>query len=299
MNLNQNSKKDLYSNSKSNSGKSGKGYEGRTATTSYRRRERLKAENARLEKDRSRISRVFFLFIALGLVISLPFLRKNGPLSPGKQNPAKTEQAATVQDPKQSEETKAPTSKADQASNYNIMLDTTMGPMLYYNQRDPNWASYLWGGSDDLATYGCGPTCMAMLVNAFGNAGQYTPITMAEWEEKNGQFAKGNGSFHSIVNTTMQSFGFTVRSMRSEMTEDAIKNELQQGHLIIALVGKGYFTSDGHFLILRSINEDGTINIADPKSLENTQKPFTADFLLHEIHQGKNLYGAPLWSISK
>lgn len=38
------------------------------------------------------------------------------------------------------------------------ILDTSMGPMYYYNQGDTRWSSYLYGGSDPMQQYGCGPT---------------------------------------------------------------------------------------------------------------------------------------------
>ena len=38
------------------------------------------------------------------------------------------------------------------------ILDTCMGPMYYYNQGDTRWSSYLYGGSDPMLQYGCGPT---------------------------------------------------------------------------------------------------------------------------------------------
>ena len=36
------------------------------------------------------------------------------------------------------------------------ILDTSMGPMYYYNQGDTRWSSYLYGGSDPMQQYGCG-----------------------------------------------------------------------------------------------------------------------------------------------
>jgi hypothetical protein len=278
--------------SSSSNPKQSKKYQDRQSTTSYRRREELRKQNARLERDRTRISRVFFMFVAVGLIFSFTLAGKKGLFSLGGSDQTKSQT-----EEKTSSENSADSAGASDTADYNIMLDTVMGPMLYYNQQDPNWASYLWGGTDDLKTYGCGPTCMAMLVNSFGNAGQYTPITMADWEAKNGQFAQGNGSFHSIVEVTAKAFGLKSESLASEISADTIKNELSEGHLVVELVGEGFFTEKGHFIILRSMNDDGTINIADPNSLENTKTPFTADFLIQQIHQGNNAHGAPLWAV--
>lgn len=52
------------------------------------------------------------------------------------------------------------------------ILDTCMGPMYYYNQGDTRWSSYLYGGSDPMLQYGCGPTAAAMLISSFTNGGE-------------------------------------------------------------------------------------------------------------------------------
>ena len=48
-----------------------------------------------------------------------------------------------------------------------FMLDTALGPMLYYSQGDTRWKDYLYGGVDPKSSYGCGPVCVAMIINSF------------------------------------------------------------------------------------------------------------------------------------
>ena len=70
------------------------------------------------------------------------------------------------------------------------ILDTSMGPMYYYNQGDTRWSSYLYGGSDPMQQYGCGPTAAAMLISSFTNGGEaITPVTIADWSSANGYYA--------------------------------------------------------------------------------------------------------------
>ncbi len=70
------------------------------------------------------------------------------------------------------------------------ILDTSMGPMYYYNQGDIRWSSYLYGGSDPMLQYGCGPTAAAMLISSFTNDGEaITPVTIADWSAANGYYA--------------------------------------------------------------------------------------------------------------
>ena len=68
--------------------------------------------------------------------------------------------------------------------------DTSMRPMFYYNQGDTRWSSYLYGGSDPMQQYGCGPTAAAMLISSFTNDGEaITPVTIADWSAANGYYA--------------------------------------------------------------------------------------------------------------
>ncbi len=194
-------------------------------------------------------------------------------------------------------ETEEPTSPLDGDSFY---MDTAMGKMLYYSQTDPRWADYAWGGVDPLNVYGCGPTTMAMLANAFGNSGlEVTPVTMADWCDRNGQHAPREGSNHSIVNRALTAYGLQVTSLQNHIEEPYIRTLLENGHILVALVGNGYFTENGHFLLLLGLNEDGTVNIADPVSLENTRTAFDLHFLIGELKTEATDDGSPLWCITK
>ena len=51
--------------------------------------------------------------------------------------------------------------------------------VVYYNQLDKRYASKPYG-TDDIGTYGCGPTCMAMVVSSLTNE-TVDPIEMARW----------------------------------------------------------------------------------------------------------------------
>ena len=80
------------------------------------------------------------------------------------------------------------------------ILDTSMGPMYYYNQGDTRWSSYLYGGSDPMQQYGCGPTAAAMLISSFTNDGEaITPVTIADWSAANGYYAPQGGDRKSVV----------------------------------------------------------------------------------------------------
>lgn len=179
---------------------------------------------------------------------------------------------------------------------YSCMLDTVMGPMLYYNQGDVRWKSYLYGGSDPMSKYGCGPVCVAMVINSF-TSNSVTPVEMAEWAAANGCYAAHSGSYHSLIPKSISAYGLQVESVTDRSAEHAAEL-LASGHLLIALMGKGSLTQNGHFIIIaQSGLNDGKVFIADPASYENSTKEWDLELLMSELKKSYDS-GGPLWAVS-
>jgi hypothetical protein len=179
---------------------------------------------------------------------------------------------------------------------YSCMLDTVMGPMLYYNQGDVRWKSYLYGGSDPMSKYGCGPVCVAMVINSFTSS-SVTPVEIAEWSAANGCYAAQSGSYHSLIPKSISAHGLQVESVTDRSAENAAEL-LASGHLLIALMGKGSLTQNGHFIIIvQSGLNDGKVFIADPASYENSTKEWDLELLMSELKKSYDS-GGPLWAVS-
>lgn len=178
---------------------------------------------------------------------------------------------------------------------YSCILDTAIGPMLYYNQGDLRWKSYLYGGSDPISRYGCGPVCVAMIINSFGNMG-VTPVETADWSAQNGCFARGGGSYHDLIPKSLSAFGLQVDSV-TERTASNAANLLQNGHILVALMGKGTLTNNGHFIIIVQLTDSGNVYIADPASYENSTKEWDLQQLMDELKRSYDS-GGPLWAVS-
>lgn len=180
-------------------------------------------------------------------------------------------------------------------TSYMAMLGTAMGPMLYYHQGDSRWGDYLYGGSDPIKYYGCGPTVMAMLVNAFTDE-QVTPVEMADWCSENRCHASKSGSYHSIVTKTLTAFGLQVESAAGA-DRDTAAELLSSGHVLVALMGKGQFTNGGHFILITQLLENGNVHIADCNSYENTNMEWDLEQVLSELNRARDS-GSPLWAVS-
>ena len=183
-------------------------------------------------------------------------------------------------------------------NDYNVYLDTAMGPMYYYNQHDSHWGSYLYGGQDTISKYGCGPTTAAMIVSAFGNVnGSITPKEMANWSASYGYFAPKSGSYHDYIPAVLSAFDLIVDSVKDgERTPEHVAELLNSGHILVALMGKGALTNGGHFIIITKQNPNGTVCIADPNSYNNTNKEWSPAQLMRELKKNYDA-GGPLWSV--
>lgn len=181
---------------------------------------------------------------------------------------------------------------------YNAVLGTSLGPMIYYNQGDTRWRDYLYGGADPMHTYGCGPTTVAMLINSFSpQQAAVTPVDMADWAAANGDYAPQGGSYRSLIPNALSAYGLNVTSVKDRSVANA-SALLDSGHVLVALMGRGTLTQSGHFIIITQCLEDGTVSIADPNSLENSEKPWDLELLMRELKKVSDS-GAPLWAVSR
>jgi hypothetical protein len=115
---------------------------------------------------------------------------------------------------------------------------------------------------------------MAMVASEYGKT--LTPDAACEWATKRGFAAPGNGTYYSYFPAAGREYGFEVtqlngsdlRSMaagQARTVHDAALKAVQNGHLVIACMGKGLWTSSGHFVV--AWDGDGIhIKINDPNS---------------------------------
>lgn len=164
---------------------------------------------------------------------------------------------------------------------------------VYFNQGQEPWASQPYG-SDDIGGYGCGPTALSMAVSSLTDA-IVDPAVMAEWAYENGYWASGSGSYLSIVQGTAQAYGLKSQSL-SEHTPEALRDALLSGKLVVALMGPGHFTQNGHFILLRGITLSGSVLVADPNSTERSLMEWDPQLILDEL-SGNTASGGPLWAI--
>ena len=164
--------------------------------------------------------------------------------------------------------------------------------VVYYNQLDKRYAHKPYG-TDDIGTYGCGPTCMAMVVSSLTSE-TVDPVEMACWAYENGYWCSRSGSYHSLIPGAAKEWGLPVQGC-GKTEGQRIVDALSQGKLVVAIMLKGHFTSSGHFIVLRGV-ENGKILVADPANYTRSQQAWDLSIILNEA-SGRAGAGGPFWII--
>ena len=149
----------------------------------------------------------------------------------------------------------------------------------------------MWGyedyGSSYLAVTGCGPTCLAMAGYYLTGEETMNPLAVAEFAEKNGYYANGYGSSWTLISEGAGKLGLTATEL--PLVKKKITNALEAGNPVILAMGKGDFTSKGHYIVLTGVTEEG-FRVNDPNSRENSKKLWTYEQLEGQIRN--------IWAIS-
>ena len=164
---------------------------------------------------------------------------------------------------------------------------------VYFNQGEEPWASQPYG-KDNIGGYGCGPTAMAMVVSSLTDE-IVDPAAMAQWAYEHHYWASKSGSYLSIVSGTAEAYGLKCESM-TERTSEALRSALLGGRLVVALMGPGHFTQNGHFIVLRGITLSGEVLVADPNSTDRSLAAWDPQLVLDEL-SSNTASGGPLWSV--
>ncbi|WP_072499742.1 C39 family peptidase [Olsenella phocaeensis] len=134
-------------------------------------------------------------------------------------------------------------------------------PRLY--QWDKRWGYTEYCGRD-FGTTGCCPTSFSMVYMAVTGKTDVTPGVAGELAQELDMVDDDAGTYGDFIPTAAERYGLECREVGRSV--EVIKAELQSGHVLIANVGPGDFTTAGHFIVLTVWNADGSVSICDPYS---------------------------------
>ena len=165
--------------------------------------------------------------------------------------------------------------------------------VVYYSQLDKRWAGASYGDST-IGRSGCGPTSMSIVISTL--TGQAVdPLHMAGWAYQNGYYCPGSGSYHSLITGAAEAYGLAAKG---SLTAQEIVDALENGEVVVAIMAKGHFTKNGHFIVLRGVTREGKILVADPASIERSNQEWDLSLIMNEARKGAGA-GGPFWAIGK
>ena len=144
-----------------------------------------------------------------------------------------------------------------------------------YLQTNPQWANADYSAKGERTTIGasgCGPTAMAMVLATWADP-KVTPKTECAWALAHGYKAPHQGTYYGYFGPAAKRYGLMAWQVNSgsiygnakSTHHDTAKKAIDNGRLVIACMGKGLWTSSGHYVLVWKI-EGNTIYINDPAS---------------------------------
>ena len=153
---------------------------------------------------------------------------------------------------------------------------------VYYLQTDPKWSGISYAASGERTTIGdagCGPAAMAMILAEWCDK-NVTPKIECAWALRNGYKVKGQGTSYSYFVPAAKRYGLTCRLLNASSIygnsgspfHATAKGAVDSGHLVIACMGPGTWTTSGHFVLMWGV-DGNTVYINDPytKKAANTR----------------------------
>lgn len=183
-------------------------------------------------------------------------------------------------------------------------IPTNCGGMsipLYY-QWDSRWKSIPFGGGD-IGSSGCSITSLAMVLSYLRNECIY-PNDIEKWTG-NRFYDGSSGQSWSIMQAVARQWGVQCKEYVASVSN--IKRALKKGYPVIVSttgpsgVSSGYFTSGGHFIVLRGLTEDGKVLVNDPNDSETKKhysEAYTAEFIVKECSVSSS-YVKHMWVFQK
>lgn len=145
-------------------------------------------------------------------------------------------------------------------------------------QWDQRWGYHRYAG-EVMGLSGCGPTALSMVAIFMTGDITKNPRWVADFASQNSYAVDGSGTAWSLMLEGARQIGLSSKEIPVE--RERVENNLQAGNLIIALMGPGEFTSNGHFIVLTGL-QNGRLKINDPNSRKNSEKTWDIDQVLEQ-----------------
>lgn len=151
-------------------------------------------------------------------------------------------------------------------------------PLIYqYDYR--KMVCSLYGSTKSVASSGCGAAAASMLIAYIRQNYDQTPYTLFYWAVDQGWY-HGDGLHYEAIRKLLSNYG--VGSHLARVSGDAIVSALKGNQPIVIKMGPGTFTNNGHYIVLRGLDEDGWVLVNDPNSSSRSQYSYPISLILRE-----------------
>ena len=161
-----------------------------------------------------------------------------------------------------------------------------------YKQNDSKWGGLSYavdGEKSTIKSAGCGPTSLADVLATI--VSQYIdPVTLAAWARYHNYKVKNSGTSYSFFEPCAKAYGVKVSRLNTSNVysipwngvHDKALAELQKGNWLIACMGKGNWTSSGHYVVAYGY-ENGYVYINDPASTKASRAKNTWELFKSQV----------------
>ena len=149
-------------------------------------------------------------------------------------------------------------------------------------QWDPRWGYAEYGDQSVIGLAGCGPTALSMALYDLTGKEELTPDRIAAYAMANGYYMSGSGTRWALMDELPGSYGVSVSHISLE--EDAWKEALDRGQVLILAMRAGDFTTEGHFIEVYGFEEDGFM-VNDPNCVARSRRLWSFSELRGQVKQ--------------
>ncbi len=163
----------------------------------------------------------------------------------------------------------------------------TIEGFIYFNQADAAWND----NGYQIHSSGCGPTAMAVCISSL--TGKWvTPVDTTIWAYNHGYYTSA-GASREMVPALARQYKLSCNGLGTDINK--IRSALKKKHPVVSLMGPGYFTKKGHFIVLVAIDDNDQVTVADVGSRGRTQYKYPLKDVVAQTKSASA--GGPCWEI--
>lgn len=152
------------------------------------------------------------------------------------------------------------------------------GSVIFYDQSDYRNVKFCGRSNATISSSGCGVVASAIVTSSFLNSKQYDPPYMMNLAHQNGDCGYNiSGTNDAFFSYFANKFNFGYQRVSKRQT-NVVLQALQAGNaMVIAHMGKGHFTNNGHYIVLTATDSSGKVYVHDPNNKNNKRNRDTGN----------------------